>query len=340
MENMTSRERFLKAIKGEKVDKIPFCDYMDIGMEMQLRKHYGFEETGYEFWKHIGVDAVEFCEYYAPLFVGNLKTKQLNTLSGLHSGDGVEGFAEDGLIWDWEDLELMKFPDLTAPGFYDFAEEYIANCKKHDLASCFALRSFPVHCVIYSMGIENFSYALADDEDLIKEIMRRYNEWNIQLIKDLEARGMDSIIVCNDMAFNSGTLMSDECYRELFHPYVKEVADSITVPWAWHSDGDLTKIFDDILGITKCINPIDPNCMDIFKIREQYGDKVVPWGNVDVNLLSTGTVDEVKAYVRKVLEEIGSTGGYIFGSGNSIPYYAKVENVIAMIDTYKEIVGK
>ena len=340
MNEMTSRERFIKAIKGEPADKIPFCDYIDSAMEQQLRKHYGFGETGYDFWKFIGVDAVEFCEYYAPLFVGDAKTKTLKTLSGLHSEDGADGFAEDGLIWDWEDLELMQFPDLTEPGFYDFAQEYIDNCKEEGLASCFALRAFPVHCAIYSMGIENFSYALADDEDLIKEVMRRYNEWNIQLIKDLEARGMDCIIVCNDMAFNSGTFMRPDVYKELFHPYVKEVADSITVPWAFHSDGDLSGIFDDILEITKCINPIDPNCMDIYKVREQYGDKVVPWGNVDVNLLSNGTVDEVKNTVRKLLTEIGSTGGYIFGSGNSIPYYTKLENVVAMIETYKEVVGK
>ena len=59
-------------------------------------------------------------------------------------------------------------------------------------------------------------------------------------------------------------------------------------------------------------------------------------GNVDVDLLSTGTPDEIEKVVRELIRDIAPGGGYILSSGNSIPSYAKVENVIVMGQAIKE----
>jgi uroporphyrinogen decarboxylase len=53
-------------------------------------------------------------------------------------------------------------------------------------------------------------------------------------------------------------------------------------------------------------------------------------GNVDVDLLANGTPVEIEAAVRALIRDIAPGGGYILSSGNSIPSYAKVENVVAM----------
>ena len=63
-------------------------------------------------------------------------------------------------------------------------------------------------------------------------------------------------------------------------------------------------------------------------------------GNIDVDLLTRGTTDEIRKNVYKNVEEAGSDGGYCVGSGNSIPEYVKTENYIAMIETVKEINSK
>jgi uroporphyrinogen decarboxylase len=62
-------------------------------------------------------------------------------------------------------------------------------------------------------------------------------------------------------------------------------------------------------------------------------------GNIDVDLLTRGTVDEIRKNVVKNIEEVGKDGGYCVGSGNSIPEYVKLENYIAMIETVKEIIS-
>ena len=61
----------------------------------------------------------------------------------------------------------------------------------------------------------------------------------------------------------------------------------------FHSDGNLNPILDELVNAgIKGLNPIDPlGEMDIAKIKEKYGDKLILIGNVDCsNLLPFGTV--------------------------------------------------
>ena len=76
--------------------------------------------------------------------------------------------------------------------------------------------------------------------------------------------------------------------------------------------------------------------MDIRLVKKEYGSRVCLIGNVDVDLLSTGTPDEIEKVVRELICDLAPGGGYILSSGNSIPSYAQVENVIAMGQALKE----
>ena len=84
------------------------------------------------------------------------------------------------------------------------------------------------------------------------------------------------------------------------------------------------------------IHPIEPKAMQIAEVKQKYGNKLCLIGNIDVDLLSRGTVQEIKKNVIKNIEGVGFAGGYCVGSGNSIPEYVKLENYIAMIETVKE----
>jgi uroporphyrinogen decarboxylase len=55
-------------------------------------------------------------------------------------------------------------------------------------------------------------------------------------------------------------------------------------------------------------------------------------GNVSVDTLSAGTPREVWAEVRDCIATAGPGGGYMISSSNSIPSYARPENVRAMAE--------
>jgi len=75
---------------------------------------------------------------------------------------------------------------------------------------------------------------------------------------------------------------------------------------------------------------------DVFKAKEILGDRVCIKGNVPSALLCTGTPDEVKAYVKKLIDIVGKDSGLIVDGDIGIPDEAKPENVKAMTEFVKE----
>jgi uroporphyrinogen decarboxylase len=53
-------------------------------------------------------------------------------------------------------------------------------------------------------------------------------------------------------------------------------------------------------------------------------------GNVDLNILGIGTLEEVDSEVRELIRDVGPGGGYIVSSGNSLASYLLPESVLAM----------
>ena len=75
--------------------------------------------------------------------------------------------------------------------------------------------------------------------------------------------------------------------------------------------------------------------IDIYKAKEILGDTVCFRGNVPGSLLYAGTVQEVKDYVKNLIDVVGKGGGLMVDSGIWFDE-AKHENVKAMVDSTKE----
>jgi uroporphyrinogen-III decarboxylase len=71
------------------------------------------------------------------------------------------------------------------------------------------------------------------------------------------------------------------------------------------------------------------------RAKKILGDRVCIMGNVPMSLLSTGTPDQVKEYCKKLLDSVGTDGGFIMSSA-AVLDDAKVENVRAMVDFTRE----
>lgn len=58
-------------------------------------------------------------------------------------------------------------------------------------------------------------------------------------------------------------------------------------------------------------------------------------GNVSPQVLVLGTVDDVVAECRKLIDVVGAGGGFILSSGCEVPFNAKPKNVQALVDSAK-----
>jgi len=58
-------------------------------------------------------------------------------------------------------------------------------------------------------------------------------------------------------------------FREIILPALRPAAEAITLPWIYHSDGDLTPILDDLLSLgMNALHPFATGAMDMAAVKE------------------------------------------------------------------------
>ena len=80
----------------------------------------------------------------------------------------------------------------------------------------------------------------------------------------------------------------------------------------------------------KCVLSLDGKT-DIFKAKEILGDHMCIMGDVPPGMFALGTPEEVTAYCKRLISEIGPAG-FILSSGCDVPIDARYENVKAMVE--------
>jgi len=132
--------------------------------------------------------------------------------------------------------------------------------------------------------------------------------------------------------------ISDEQFKRFFWPTLREVMlgliENGCIPFPalegyWNTR--LEVIQDIPKG--KTLWMVDQS--DIVKVKNTLGKNACLFGNVPSSTLSLGTPQEIKDYVKNLIDTVGKDGGLVIGNGAFFDE-AKPENVKAMIDTAKE----
>jgi hypothetical protein len=122
-------------------------------------------------------------------------------------------------------------------------------------------------------------------------------------------------------------------------PYMKELVEIVVEEGGTpvlHYDANWDREIERLLDLPKarCILALDGKT-DIFRAKSVLDGHMCVMGDVPPALLTLGTVDQVRAYCRRLLSEVGPSG-YIMAQGCAVPPDAKFENVKALVDSVKE----
>jgi uroporphyrinogen decarboxylase len=159
----------------------------------------------------------------------------------------------------------------------------------------------------------------------------------------LAEAGVDMVQIYGDLAMQDRLLMKRETWRRFDHPrlarLIRKVKCASPATYVFmHTDGDMTELVPDLIEVgLEVLNPIQPECMDPFEVKERWGDRIVLHGAVSIQkTLPFGTVDEVKREVRGLVERCGRGGGYVLGPTNGITGDAPPENIVAIYEAVHE----
>ena len=334
---------FLKTLRREKVNYIPLAE---LGVhpkikELFLAKKIEGLKDEVDFWYKAGYDYIKLQPKadFNPMKIG-----LDNNVSYNDDGTIFRKWASEsnGVISNFADFEKYTFPTTS-----DF--EY-TNFEKVKSLLPDGMGVIGQYGDIFTMtwemmGFESFSIALFENEDLIKNLNDRLGELVLSMFEYFaQSDVVDAIWYSDDIAYTNSLMVSPQVLDKYFLPWLKKIGDlakRYNKPLIYHTDGILYDVFDKIIECgVDAIHPIEPKAMNIADVKQRYGNKLCLIGNIDVDLLSRGTVNDIRKNVIKNIEEVGKDGGYCVGSGNSIPEYVKLENYIAMIEAVKEINAK
>jgi uroporphyrinogen-III decarboxylase len=137
----------------------------------------------------------------------------------------------------------------------------------------------------------------------------------------------------------SGQLYPLELFERFEWPMLKKMVDDFVesgITPLLHLDTDWTKNLPYFREFPKgkVIASFD-GTTDLFNAKKVLRDHVCIMGDVPASLLVAGTPREVETYVRRLCDEVGDGGGFILGTGCSMPPNANIDNVKTMIDVCK-----
>lgn len=252
MKELLPRERFIRALRHEPVDRVPLLYRMKHEAKAKLARIYGIEDaaTGRkhnpELELRLGNDAIIYqiginADFsHRPIKIGETWYNHFGVgygKSGLQGRTEEEeaAFAKTQEFWgpakvvpenfpsfhpikSMEDLKNYQWPDPNDPALLDPIDEICARYQKDyfimvDLSSTLIEAAY-AHIV----GTQNFFLYLFDQPELIAGVLDGLTEYYTEIGKNVIKRGVDMVRVGDDVGAQQSMMLSPAQWRELAKP--------------------------------------------------------------------------------------------------------------------------
>jgi len=362
---MQVRERFLKVMNYEKVDKVPNFDF-------------GYWPETIKRWHKEGlptnIDDQIKCELYFGLEgVEQIVSVPISVSLYPHFEEKViEDKGEHVIIQDKEGVlfeksktsasipKYLKFPIETKEDWERFKKERldpdspgrVPEDELKELKECWRNRGYitKIYCgSLYGclrnwMGLENISIKIIEDPVWIEEMMEHLTNLSLKVLeRTFEVLG-DVKIDCSwwweDMCFNKGPLISPKLFEKLMVPRYKRIVSFLEEKGIKIHIVDCDGKIDELVPLwleagINCMFPIEVACNDPIELRKKYGKRCLMIGGVDKRALIKGkkAIDEELNRLKDLVKD----GGFIPCVDHRVPPDVSLENYLYYLRKKEEI---
>ncbi len=198
-------------------------------------------------------------------------------------------------------------------------------------------------------GFEDGYMDLAADPARARRVMERILEIKLayweRALRELDGL-VDIVGEADDLGGQDRPLFSPATYRALVKPLQRELFAFIRARTSarifFHTCGAVRDLVPDLIEVgVDILNPVQVSAagMDGAGLKREFGRDLVFWGGgVDTQqVLGSGTPDEVRAEVRRRIDDLRAGGGFVFAAVHNVQPNVPPANVIAMWETWREV---
>jgi hypothetical protein len=230
-----------------------------------------------------------------------------------NNAEGYIGEVKEAIVDDddWEDTGRVHFPTELFSMDIDAVN---AQCRASDKFVFSGVTPRPFEQLQFMRTTERLMLDLADPQPGFLRFIGRLHTFYCDLLELWAKTEVDSLNIMDDWGTQTALLINPKTWRRLFKPLYKDyidIAHRNGKKMFLHSDGHTLAIYPDLIELGLDAYNSQIFCMGVDALKP-YAGKITFWGEVDrQNLLPFGTVDEVKAAVKSVRDNLWVDGGAI-----------------------------
>lgn len=370
-ENVTGKERVLRALRHREADRVPTGENQVNGAlaseilgystlystgweEMQALWHGRRDEIVRDYgrtivdlartleWDYVRVPVVPPRGEYRP-------PKMTGPYSWLDAGGKEVHFNPDaGNVLHPAfpaDLTVEDLPDPEAPFAVDDSElDALRHVVKELGETHFIVARAPFDGTFpwnMTVGMEEFLVRMLTDEDFVRRAVDVYVNRNIKILEAFLDAGADAVMTTDDYSDNRGPIMGAELFRKFIVPGIRRQVEAVHGKggiFIKHTDGNLWDILDDLVDCdVDAWHGIQTNIgMDLGKLKNRYAGRLCFFGGANCDTLIDGTPEDVRGEIRDAIYGAARGGGLVVTTSNVLQPGVKLENYRAMRDAVRE----
>lgn len=331
-------------VSGRVLDILDFKLYQWPGHGVAAEGEYQYVESDYmrasEYQDLIDDPTGFFLNTYFPRIFGTLQgLERLPMMAGVSEIPGIPPFARPfGSPEVQQALENLKKAGLEAQDYATHLGKINQNIRNQGIpifSGGFAKAPFDVigDCMRGTQGV--FMDIFRCPDELI-EACERMTPFMIKSgVRSCKANG--HIMCFIPLHKGADGFMSDKQFQTFYWPTLRKLIIGLVnegiVPLLF-AEGGYNQRLDVIADVPPGKTVWWFDATDMARAKETVGHVACLAGNMPLDLLCTGTPEDVKSHCKKLIETAGRDGGFIFSSGAGLQG-SKAENVKTMIDYVK-----
>ena len=192
-------------------------------------------------------------------------------------------------------------------------------------------------------NVENMFYAYYENPDKLKAFIGRLAAKQRESIRMLAEIGCDGVMAYDDWGLQDRLMVSRDLIEEFFMPHYREnwnLAHELGMDVWLHSCGYIIEILPMFAeaGLTVIQQDQQEN-MGLENLAEKVGGKLAFWCPVDIQkTMIEGTLDDIRAYAKRMIETLGSFNGGFVSMAYSTPEDVNhtTEKLMAMSEAFRK----
>lgn len=346
----TPRERVLKAVAREEVDMIPVNIWVEspeplsslinaLGAESveKLLRKLQVEYRGFLpniSWLGIGLKG----GYEEGWFIDERGRRLYRNIFGVVSAVSSDGRTSMYVEHPLQRLDVREyvFPEVREED-YEHVEKFRRENEDYCVVAA-ALQPFETACALFGY---NLIYRLMLREPWkVEHVLDKLFDVAVKQAKLLAEAGVDQVYSGDDVGAQTTMLISPEMWRRFLKPRYRRLADTIHKHGAFfhfHSDGWIEPIIPDLIEVgVDVLEPLQPEAMDVKRVKQLYGDKLSFEGGLGVQRLPFQTPKNVAKEVAWLISNLGPTG-YTLRPSHTILPGTPIENILTLYEVANKV---